>query len=303
MLLFIHILSSAIWLGTASTLPFWGNRANRADHLHTVLAIIDTVFVLKCAFIMGGLMLTLTTGLVMAGDYGFTWLPSSINPGWLNAAIAISFVIFINSWLIFYFLVVGRKGRRSLMRLVPPIGYTNIGLIATVVMLMVIKPMGATLTSSLSIALGLIVLANLINASLKTIRWLKLRKMPAGDFAKLYFGLLNEEKMTDLLKLFRDDAQFIDPFATGPVNGILAIERFFQKLGDQFETIKMFPRHVVGSSEELLVHWEAIGITQNGQKMASLKGTNRMRRSNGKIASAHIEFDLADLPQVQLVRV
>lgn len=303
MILFVHIISSALWIGTAATLPFWGNRANRADHLHTVLGIIDTVFILKCIFIMGGLTLTLGSGFYLAHVYGFSLLPFSGNPGWLDAAMGISLVILANSWVIFYFLLAGRKGRRSLMRVVPPIGYTNIGLIITVMYLMVVKPAENSLVTMLSIALGFIVLANAFNAAVRLVKLRKLRGMAAKDFAEMYFGFLNDERMTDLMKLFRDDARFVDPFATGPVNGILAIERFFQKLGDQFESIKMFPKVVSGTPEEILIHWEAVGITKNGQRLDGLLGTNRMRRCNGKIKEVLIEFDLNALPQVQLVSV
>jgi len=109
--------------------------------------------------------------------------------------------------------------------------------------------------------------------------------------------------MTDLLKLFRDDATFNDPFAVGPVKGILAIEQFFQKLGDQFDTINISPRKVSGEKNHILIEWEANGITQNGVPMQGLIGTNAMQRSNGKIFQVDIDFNLDDLPTIQRVSV
>ena len=70
--------------------------------------------------------------------------------------------------------------------------------------------------------------------------------------------------------------------ATGPVKGILAIERFFQQLGDQFDTIKIFPQEVTGSSDDIHIHWVAQGVTKNGVKMEGLCGTNNMTRKKGK---------------------
>lgn len=301
MLLFIHVLSCAIWLGTAMTLPFWGNRMNRADHLHTVLGIIETVFLLKCVFIMGGLIATLTSGMLLATSYGISLTDYSVNPNWINIGLLVSAIIFINSWAIFFFLLLGRKGKRSLMRIVPPIGYTNIGLIITVIYLMVVKPDDKTATSHTLIAVSFICIANAINILAKWIRYIRIRKMSPQEFANMYFGLLNEEKMTDLLKLFRDDAIFLDPFATGPVKGILAIEQFFQKLGDQFSTINISPRKVSGKPEDLYIEWEANGTTQNGVEMRNLQGTNNMKRKNGKIFKVDINFSLEDLPTIQRV--
>ena len=298
MLLFIHIVSAAIWLGTAITLPFWGNRANRADHLHTVLGIIDTVFILKCVFIMGGLASTLFTGWLLATEYQ---LINNHPPMWLSVALTISLVIAVNSTVIFYFLWIGRKGKRSLMRLVPPIGYSNIALIILVYFLMVYKPAEQTALLAAAWVVGLVLLANAINITVKVTKLNKLKNMSPVEYADNYFALLNAEKMTDLLKLFRDDAKFIDPFATGPIYGILAIEQFFQKLGDQFDTIKMLPEKVEGSCKHFTIHWVAQGTTQNGEQMPALRGTNKMTRINGKISTVLIDFDLEQLPQVQLV--
>lgn len=303
MLLYIHVISAALWLGTAATLPFWGNRMNRADHLHTVLTIIDTVFTLKVVFIMGGLLTTLGTGAMLMSQYGYAEVALSALPDWLQAALVLSAIIFVDSWVIFYLLVVGRRGRRSWMRAVPPIGYTNIGLIALVIYLMVVKPGGDVLQSGLIGALAIILLANLVNLLVKYLRRRRLRTMAPKRFVETYFDLLNEEKLTDLLKLFRDDAIFFDPFATAPVEGILAIEQFFQKLGDQFDSIRIEPQDVSGTAEDLVIRWEANGVTRNGVKMYALKGTNNMKRKNGKICRVDIDFDLADLPQIQRVVV
>lgn len=301
MLLYIHVLFSALWLGTAATLPFWGNRANRADHLHTVLGIIDTVFVLKCVFIMGGLITTLTTGLLLANQYQFYLLQPWLNPSWLFWAEVITLIIFINSWLIFYFLVVGRKGKRSLMRRVPAIGYSNIALIGLVYFLMVTKPEASQTLKLVGISCAIILLLNLVNLVVKLKKWHRIKQMSAAEFAEYYFSLLNAEKMTDLLKLFRDDAVFNDPFATSEIKGILNIEQFFQKLGDQFDEIKICPEQVDGDSDRVEILWCAIGKTQNGQIMPALRGSNIMQRSQGLICQVDIDFDLNDLPNVQRV--
>jgi len=303
MLVFIHVLSSAIWLGTAATLPFWGNRMNRADHLHTVLGIIETVFLLKCVFIMGGLVATISSGLLLASNYGFSLLHWSLNPNWINAALLISLLIFVNSWIIFFFLLIGRRGKRSLMRIVPAFGYTNIGLIVTVLYLMVAKPDNQTTLNHSIFALAIIGLANLVNIGVKLRRAIRISNMQPEEFVEMYFGLLNAEKMTDLLKLFRDDAAFNDPFAVGPVKGILEIEQFFQKLGDQFDTITISPRKVSGEKNRILIEWEANGVTQNGVPMPSLMGTNAMQRNKGKIYQVDIDFNLDDLPTIQRVSV
>lgn len=236
-------------------------------------------------------------------QYGYFDLPLSQYPGWLTVSLFIVTLIFINSWIILFLLMAGRRGRRSWMRVVPPIGYTNIGLIAVVVFLMVVKPGAVLLRDSLIPALSLILIANLINFGVKFLQRQQLLRMSPREFAETYFGLMNDEKMVDLLKLFRDDAQFNDPFATGPVKGILAIERFFQRLGDQFDNIKIRPRTVSGTGDDLVIEWEARGVTQNGSKMEGLTGTNSMKRRNGKIARVDIDFQLDDLPQIQRVSV
>ncbi len=301
-LLFFHILFFALWLGAAATLPFWGNRMNRADHLHTVLGIVDTVFLLKCIFIMGGLMITLATGFMLAHNYEIDF-SSGKTPDWLQFSIYISALIFINSWIIFFFLFYGRRGHRTLMRTVPPIGYTNIFLIILVALLMVKKPSGSDLYQITGLWISLIVIANLINLIAKTLRRNRLSTMSGQDYVANYFGLMNAEKMTDMLKLFDDKIIFNDPFATGSVNGILQLEKFFQKLGDQFETIKIEPKNVEQKEDHIFIQWEANGVTQNGEPLVALRGTNKMARVNGKIARVDIDFDLAQLPKVQLVNV
>jgi len=240
---------------------------------------------------------------MLANQYYGTFVVSAETVTWLFSAQMLSLVIFINSWVIFYFLLAGRRGKRSLMRMVPPIGYTNIGLITLTTFLMVTKPAAYNLPMVLGVPLTLIVIANLINLTIKLNKQKKLKTMSAKSFVDVYFGLLNEEKMTDLLKLFCDDAQFNDPFATKPVIGILALEQFFQKLGDQFDSIKIIPRQVSGSADDILIHWEAQGITKNGISMQKLFGTNKMKRKNGKIAEVNIDFNLDDLPQIQRVTV
>ena len=125
--------------------------------------------------------------------------------------------------------------------------------------------------------------------------------MTSDEFAEHYFGLLNDENMAQLFKLFDDKAEFYDPFATQPVIGILAVEQFFQKLGDQYDTIKIKPIKVEGPADDIMIHWEANGVTQNGSQMKGLKGTNNMKRKNGIIYRVDINFDLADLPPIQRV--
>jgi uncharacterized membrane protein len=275
---------------------------NRADHLNTVLNIIDTVFILKCIFIMAGLMITIITGFLLIVQIGYSLNPL-LNPDWLKYSQILSLIIFINSWIIFFFLYYGRKGKRALMRTVPPIGYTNIGLIALVMLLMAKKPFGEDLSIILWSSLTFIIVANLINIIVKLRRAHNIATMEPKGFVDRYFQLLNEEKMTDLLKLFDDKAEFHDPFATKPVLGILAIEKFFQKLGDQFDSIKILPKSVSGSPEQILINWEAKGVTTNGEEMKSLTGTNKMTRKDGKIIKVNIDFNLSDLPKVQLVSI
>ncbi|NQZ07707.1 MAG: nuclear transport factor 2 family protein [Algicola sp.] len=301
MLIFIHVLSACLWLGTATTLPFWGKKMNEADHLHTVLGIVETVFKLKVVLIMGGLMSTLITGFMLVNQYYGSFIAPRDTVEWLFVGQLFSLYIFCSSWLIFYFLVVGRKGKRSLMRIVPTFGYTNVGLIAIVVYLMVVKPAVGTVWGSISIALGIIIFLNIVNVVVKFNKKSRLKSMSSDEFAAHYFGLLNDENMAQLFKLFDDNAEFYDPFATQPVIGILAVEQFFQKLGDQYDTIKIKPIKVEGPADDIMIHWEANGVTQNGSQMTGLKGTNNMKRKNGIIYRVDINFDLADLPPIQRV--
>lgn len=300
---FLHILAAALWLGTAVTLPFWGNRMKRADHLHTVLGIMDTVFVLKVVFVMGGLVLTGITGMVLMERAGLPYL--SLDPGlsWLTLSQLTYVVILLNSCLILYLMAMGRRGRRSYFRYVPPLGYNNIALILLVYLQMTVKPAWATQPWLFFLPLVLLIGIDLLYVRARIRHWRTIRRMPAEAFAELYFGLLREEDMTELLRLFHDDAEFHDPFATGPVIGIKAIERFFQSLGEQFEHIEIIPRQVSGDTETITTRWEAVGTTKNGVPMPSLLGTNTMKRIKGRIKSVHIDFDLADLPQVMRVSV
>jgi len=300
---FLHILAAALWLGTAVTLPFWGNRMKRAEHLDTVLGIMDTVFVLKCTFIMGGLLLTLFTGIALTQRAGLPYL--SLEPGfsWLTLSQLVSIVIFLNSSLILYLMAMGRKGRRSYFRPVPPLGYNNIALILLVYLQMTVKPTWDAQLWVFVLPVGLLITVDLLYLWGRARHWSAIRDMSAEAFAKLYFGLLKDEDMTEFFRLFHDDAEFRDPFATGPVKGIKAIERFFQTLGEQFEDIEIIPREVTGDSQTITTRWEAVGRTKNGSPMPSLFGTNTIKRIKGRIKSVHIDFDLSDLPQVVRVSV
>ena len=300
---FLHVIAAALWFGTAVTLPFWGNRMKRADHLDTVLGIMDTVFVLKCTFIMGGLVLTLFTGIALMERAALPYLPLDPSLSWLTLSQLIYLVIFVNSCLILYLMTMGRKGRRSYFRYVPPLGYNNIALILLVYLQMTVKPAWETQLWVFFLPLALLVTLDLFFVRSRIRHWGAIRRMPAEAFAELYFGLLREEDMTEFFRLFHDDAEFHDPFATGPVIGIMAIERFFQRLGEQFEDIEIIPRKVSGNTQTIVTHWEAVGTTKNGVPMASLLGTNTMQRLKGRIKSVHIDFDPADLPQVVRVSV
>lgn len=303
MLVAIHVIGGALWFGTAATLPFWGNRMNRADHLNTVLGILDTVYLLKLVFIMGGLLLTLGSGLLLASQSGL--LAWSYEPAlsWLATAQWTSLVIFINSWVLLYLMTRGRNGRRSYLRYVPPIGYNNLFLILLLYVQMTLRP---SADQQIFFFWGPIAALCCADIAFGLKRWLslrRLRRMSAQAFAQLYFRLLKEENMTELFRLFHDDAEFHDPFATGPVCGIKSIEIFFQKLGEQFEHIEITPVKISGDTQRVETNWLARGLTKNGQAMNQLAGTNVMQRLNGKIKRVDIKFDPADLPQVCLVSV
>jgi hypothetical protein len=252
---------------------------------------------------MGGLLLTLFTGIALMERAGLPYL--SMDPGlsWLTISQLAYAVIFVNSCLILYLMAMGRKGRRSYFRYVPPIGYNNIALILLVYLQMTVRPAWDAQLWAFFLPLGLLLTLDLLYVRGRIQRWNVIRDMPAEAFAELYFGLLRDEDMTEFFRLFRDDAEFHDPFATGPVIGIKAIERFFQTLGEQFEHIEIIPRKITGDPETIVTRWEAIGTTKNGVAMKSLLGTNTIKRIKGKIKSVHIDFNLADLPQVVRVSV
>jgi len=299
----LHIFGSAVWFGTAVTLPFWGNRMNHASNLQVVLDIMNTVYLLKCLFIMGGLAITLTTGVLLTQQMGWPFFDFFGPMVWLGASQLLAVIIAINSCVLLYLMTLGRAGRRSCFRYVPAIGYNNIALIALVMTLMVVKPATQREALILCSPLALLVVADIAYIASRIIAVRRLRAMPAKEFATYYFKLLRDEEMTDFFRLFHDDAVFIDPFATGPVRGIKAIERFFQELGDQFEDIEIDPIMVEGDRSEIRIHWRAQGVTKNGVVMSGLTGTNVMERLRGKIKNVTIDFDVSKLPQIQRVAV
>jgi len=302
-MLFLHIFAAALWLGTAATLPFWGRRMNQADELGTVLGIMDTVYVLKCVFIMGGWALTSFSGIWMAVQTGWPFFDFSPAWAWLAWAEVLLLIISVNSWTLLVLMTLGRRGQRSLFRIVPPIGYNNLGMIILVYALMVLKPGPEQIVFTTLLPLTLIILADCM---LIFARWRQrehTKRMSAEQFATHYFSLLKNEDMTRFFRLFHDRAVFIDPFATGPVRGIRAIERFFQTLGDQFDSMSIVPRRIAGTPDRIEIEWEAAGVTKNGVPMKKLRGTNVMQRLNGKIIHVNIEFDINHLPPVQRVAV
>jgi uncharacterized membrane protein/ketosteroid isomerase-like protein len=301
-LLALHIVGAALWFGTAATLPFWGNRMNRADNLDMVLGIADTVFLLKNIFIMGGLTLTLTTGALLTRQVGFPFFDFA-SYAWLGISQSLSLLIAFNSVTILVFMILGRSGRRSCYRLVPPFGYNNIGLIAIVYFEMALKPASEQQWRVAGLPLLCMATADVIYVSARMARRRRTMKLDPEGFAKRYFGFMNAEDMYGLLGLFHDDAFIVDSFAVGTVRGAKQIEAFFQFLGDQFDDIKMYPESVEGRADHMTVHWCAQGVTRNGLPMRDLRGTNVMRRRNGKISSMHIEFDLSAMPAIQLFHV
>lgn len=303
MLVAIHVIGAAIWFGTAVTLPFWGNRMNRADHLSTVLGILDTVYLLKLNFIMGGLVVTLGSGFLLAAQADLLAWSYAPELSWLAVAQWTSLVIFINSWVLLYLMTQGRRGRRSYLRYVPPIGYNNIFLILLIYVQMTLRPAWDMQAYFFFAPIAVLCFADIVYVFSRWRTTYRLRRMPAQVFAQMYFRLLKEENMTELFRLFHDDAEFHDPFATGPIRGIKAIERFFQELGEQFTHIEITPVTITGDTKHIQTEWLARGLTKNGQKMERLVGTNIMRRLNGKIKRVDINFDPADLPQVTLVSV
>jgi len=303
MLIFLHVLAASLWFGTAATLPFWGNRMNRASHLQVVLDIMDTMFTLKCLFIMGGLTLTLATGILVTNEMRLPYFVVSGSMSWLGASQIIAVVIAIDSCALLYLMAYGRLGRRSYFRYVPVIGYNNIALILLVLIQMTVKPGADHQFNLLVVPLSLLVLADFLFITSRVFANRRLCAMSAQEFVSHYFRLLKEEKMTDFFRLFCDDAEFIDPFALAPVRGIKAIEYFFQQLGEQFEEIEISPVEVTGNSNIIYTQWVASGVTKNGVQMPSLCGTNVMKRSHGKIQSVHIDFNLSDLPPVRRIAI
>lgn len=303
MLMALHVISAAIWFGTAMTLPFWGNRMNRAGHLDTVLGVMDTVYLLKVVYIMGGLTLTLGSGVWLTLQ--LNWPFFSADPGyrWLTLSQGLSLLILFNSCVLLVLMTLGRKGRRSLFRAVPAIGYNNIALILLVYLQMTLRPLPEQQWYLAYLPLLLLLLADLLFIGRRLAAVQRLRRMSPQQFIDLYFNLMREERMTELFRLFRDDAVFNDPFATGPVRGIKAIERFFQSLGEQFEHIEIRPLVVSGDRTTIDTQWVANGLTKNGQPLQKLVGTNRMQRRGGKIQQVDIDFNLGDLPPVMRVAV
>lgn len=297
----LHVLGASVWFGTAATLPFWGNRMNRATHLQVVLDIIETVYLLKCLLIMGGLTLTLVTGVILTQQMGWPFFDFSGPMFWLAVSQTLAVIIAFNSCVLLYLMTWGRAGRRSHFRYVPAIGYNNVALIAMVMTQMVMKPALEEEWLLLFTPLAMLLLADALYVAFRLVTIRKLRNMSAKEFASYYFDLLREEKMTDFFRLFRDDIVFNDPFATGPIRGIKALERFFQELGDQFHDIDITPVRVEGDGKEIRIQWEARGVTKNGIVMSPLNGTNVMQRVRGKIKNIDIDFDLSKLPPIQRV--
>jgi len=297
----LHILASGIWLGTAMTLPFWGNRINRADNLPMVLGIGDTVFLLKNIFIMGGLAVTLLTGIYLTQAAGYGYFAFDGPLSWLGYSQLLFLVIAFNSVLILYLMIRGRQGRRSHFRWVPPIGYNNIALIILLFAQMTLRP-GA---EDQALYLGLPLLAILLADAGYFLRRRRLvrriRALSPQDFVQRYFDLLEREDMTNFFRQFRDDAEFHDPFATHPVIGLKNIEKFFQQLGDQFEHISIKPEQVYGTPERMVTVWTASGTTKNGERFAPFSGVNMMERVRGKISKVQIHFDPRQLPRVTRV--
>lgn len=303
MLLFAHVLGAAIWFGTALTFPFWGRSINRASRLETVLDISDRVFQLKLLLVMGGLAITLVSGILLTLKMGYPFFSFQDPFAWLGTAQVLVVFITLVSCLILYLMIQGLRGRRSRFRYVPPLGYNNIALIALVYMEMTLRPAATEQWAWLGLPLVLLVAADLIYARHLYRRIQRLRSLSPEQFVGRYFQLLRDEDMTWFFRMFHDDAEFHDPFATGPVRGLKAIERFFQSLGDQFEDIDILPRRVLGQGNRIVTEWTANGITRNGAEMQDLQGVNVMELERGKIRRIDIFFDSRQLPPVTRVSV
>lgn len=299
----LHVIGAAIWFGTAITLPFWGKRMNRAGHLDTVLGVMDTVYTLKVVYIMGGLILTLSTGVWLTIALGWPFFSFDADYIWLGISQVLSVVILANSCILLVLMTLGRKGRRSLFRYVPVIGYNNISLLLLIYLQMLLHPLPQQQWYFSAAPIIFLLLLDFLFVASRVVQFLRLRRMAPQQFIDLYFKLMREDRMPELFRLFRDDAVFNDPFALGPVRGIKAIERFFQSLGEQFEHIEIQPLKVTGDRSTINTQWVATGITKNGQPLVKLEGTNCMHRRGGKIQQVDIKFDLNDLPPVMRVAV
>jgi len=297
---FFHIVASALWIGVAVSFPFWGNRMKRADNLPMVLGIGDTLFILKNVFIMGGLTITAVSGIYLTSQQSLPFFDFGEPFLWLALSQTLFVLITINSCTILAFMILARRGRRWFYRFIPTLGYNNIALILLVYIQMVSRPTMEQQWLALVIPVSLIVVANGIFMLHRSRITDKLKQMTPGEFAQHYFHLLNTENMYELLRLFHDDAVIVDPFATKPVKGLKAIEKFFQFLGDQFDTIRIEPETVDGDRNQLTIRWKASGTTKNGLPMESLLGTNTMSRQGTRISKMAIDFDVKDLPQLQL---
>ena len=301
MLLFIHIISSSIWFGTALTFPFWGRTINHAGRLETVLDVTDRVFQLKIALVMGGLVGTLASGILLNRALGYPFFSFSTQFSWLGIAQSLALVITVVSCLILYLMIEGRRGKRSRFRYVPPLGYNNLALITLVYAQMSIRPPIQDQWLFIGIPLALLVIADGLYMTLLVRRIRRLRRLTPQKFVERYFRLLREEDMTWFFRMFHDDAEFHDPFATRPAKGLKSIERFFQKLGDQFSDINIEPRRVISEGNRIITEWVAAGITRNGAKMESLNGVNVMELRDGRIQRIQIFFDSRELPPVARV--
>lgn len=298
---FLHLLAVGAWLGTALTLPFWGNRMNRAANLPMVLGISDTVFVLKNVFIMGGLVLTLGTGIYLTEKAGYGYFDFSELGAWLGFSQLIFVIITFNSILILYLMIQGRRGRRSYFRPIPPIGYNNIALIVLMFAQMTMRPALSQQIYYLGAPLAVLLALDLLYWYGRLRARQRRAALSAQDFATHYFGLLAKEDMNNFFRLFHDDAEFHDPFATHPIIGLINIEQFFQQLGDQFEDIAIAPDRIFGDADRILTFWTASGVTKNGEHFTPFSGANLIHLSGGKIKSVHIFFDPRQLPKVSRI--
>ena len=298
MILLLHILFAGIWIGTAVTLPFWNKSVYNADNLDSVLNMSDTVFLLKCYLIIGGLIVTLGSGIYLTSSKGLPFFSMDDIFSWLTISQFLAVIISFISIVILFFMIKGRQGFRTYFRYIPPLGYSNIFFITIVYIQMVVKP---TIDQQIIFFIIPFILVFIFNGLFILFLRKKLnglKNMSAEQYANVYFGLLEKEDMTLFFRLFTDDAVIIDPFATGPVKGKIAIERFFQSLGDQFEDISIKPVKIISTTNGIQTKWKANGMTKNGEVMDNLEGINNMELVNGRIQKMVIEFDVNALPNV-----